>query len=94
MKPQPKSSTGVKKRPPSTAFQRLTEIVKWVDLVIEVLDGRLPVSTRHPKSNEIFGSKPRLIIYSKLDMSDSRRLKAYVKSVNEEFALSAENGGV
>ncbi|MCA0314173.1 MAG: ribosome biogenesis GTPase YlqF [Candidatus Melainabacteria bacterium] len=94
MKPQPKSSTGVRKRPPSTAFQRLTEIVKWVDLVIEVLDGRLPVSTRHPKSNEIFGSKPRLIIYSKLDMSDSRRLKAYVKSVNEEFALSAENGGV
>lgn len=93
MKPQPKSSTGVKKRPPSTAFQRLTEIVKWVDLVIEVLDGRLPVSTRHPKSNEIFGSKPRLIIYSKLDMSDSRRLKAYVKSINDEFALAAEKGG-
>ncbi|HNG21088.1 MAG TPA: hypothetical protein PLI59_18010, partial [Candidatus Obscuribacter sp.] len=31
----------------------MTEIVKWVDLVIEVLDGRLPISTRHPKSDEI-----------------------------------------
>ncbi|MBL8081419.1 MAG: ribosome biogenesis GTPase YlqF [Candidatus Obscuribacter sp.] len=82
--------SGVRKRPPTTAFQRLTEIVKWVDLVIEVLDGRLPISTRHPKSDEIFGSRPRLLIYSKLDVADSRRLKEYVKRVNEE--LAAQNG--
>jgi len=64
------------KREPSTAFQRLTEIIKWVDLVIEVLDGRLPQSTRHPASEQIFGNKPRLTIYSKLDLSDPERLKA------------------
>ncbi len=86
-----------KKRPPNTPFQRLVEIVKWVDLVIEVLDGRLPLSTRHPKSNEIFGGKPRLIIYSKLDMADAKRLKEYVKRLNADHALAvrqaAENGG-
>lgn len=87
----------VRKRPPSTPFQRLVEIVKWVDLVIEVLDGRLPLSTRHPKSDDIFGGKPRLIIYSKLDMSDSKRLKEYVKRLNAEHAearrRAAEEGG-
>ncbi|MBU6450266.1 MAG: ribosome biogenesis GTPase YlqF [Cyanobacteria bacterium REEB67] len=63
------------KRVPSTPFQRLTEIVKWVDLVIEVLDGRMPVSTRHPSSDQIFGNKPRVTIYSKMDLSDIERLK-------------------
>lgn len=64
------------RREPSTPFQRLTEISKWVDLIIEVLDGRLPESTRHPASKQIFGNKPRLTIYSKLDLADAERLKA------------------
>lgn len=80
------------KKPASTAFQRLTELVKWVDLVIEVLDGRLPVSTKHPKSDEIFGSRPRLIIYSKADLSDSTRLKRYVKRLNEEYSSADWKG--
>jgi ribosome biogenesis GTPase A len=72
-------SAAVKKAPrptATTAFQRLTELVKWVDLVIEVLDGRLPLSTRHPSSQQIFGNKPRLTIFSKLDLSDAHRLES------------------
>ena len=61
-----------------------------MDLVIEVLDGRLPVSTRHPRSDEIFGNKPRLVIYSKLDVADSRRLKDYVKQVNAQHEAEME----
>jgi len=61
----------------------LTEIVKWVDLVIEVLDGRLPETTRHPSSEEIFGNKPRVLIYSKADLADSAKLRAYVKLAGE-----------
>jgi ribosome biogenesis GTPase A len=69
----------VPRKEPSTPFQILTELVKWVDLVIEVLDGRLPLSTRHPSSQEIFGNKPRLTIYSKLDLSDAERLQLLTK---------------
>lgn len=75
-----------KPKPASTPFQRLTEIVKWVDLVIEVLDGRLPETTRHPASKDIFGNKPRVIIYSKSDLSDRDKLRAYVKSVAREYS--------
>ncbi len=72
------------KRPKSrsaqqTPFQRLTELVKWVDVVIEVLDGRLPISTRHPSSDQIFGNKPRLTIFSKLDLADAGRLQLLTK---------------
>ncbi len=72
-----------KPKPANTPFQRLTEIVKWVDLVIEVLDGRLPETTRHPSSEEIFGNKPRVLIYSKADLADSAKLRAYVKLAGE-----------
>lgn len=68
----------------STPFQRLTEIVKWVDLVIEVLDGRLPETTRHPASRDIFGNKPRVLIYSKSDLSDGDKLRAFVKAASEQ----------
>jgi ribosome biogenesis GTPase A len=78
-----------KPKPASTPFQRLTEIVKWVDLVIEVLDGRLPETTRHPASRDIFGKKPRVIIYSKSDLSDRDKLRAFVKSVEAQISASA-----
>ncbi len=62
-----------KRRPPDaaqTAFQRLKEMLKWVDLVVEVVDARVPLSTVHPKSQEIFGQKPRLTIFTKEDLAD------------------------
>jgi ribosome biogenesis GTPase A len=81
--PDKKGSTRIShKKKPTTAFQRLTELVKWVDLIIEVLDGRLPLSTRHPASKDIFGNRPRLIVYSKSDLSDLNKLRAHVKAFN------------
>jgi ribosome biogenesis GTPase A len=61
----------------STAFQRLREQIKWVDLVIEVVDGRVPAASRHPNSEEIFGQKPRLLVVTKEDLSDRRVLEPW-----------------
>ena len=69
-----KTRSGGGKRPePRTAFQHLTQLVKWVDLVIEVLDARLPVSTRHPQSDSIFGSCPRMLVMTKQDLADPKQ---------------------
>ena len=80
----------VRKKKASTPFQRLTELTKWVDLVIEVLDGRLPLSTRHPASREIFGNRPRLLVISKSDISDSDKIKAYIKRLNAQAETTKE----
>ncbi len=69
---------------PSTPFQHLSELLRWVDLIVEVLDARLPVSTRHPKADQIFGSKPRLLIFTKEDLADRATTKALVDSVQAE----------
>jgi ribosome biogenesis GTPase A len=73
--PPPRS--GAHKGHASTAFQRLREQIKWVDLVFEVIDGRAPACSQHPNSDEIFGQKTRLLIITKEDLADRRVLEPW-----------------
>ncbi|MBX3137636.1 ribosome biogenesis GTPase YlqF [Candidatus Obscuribacterales bacterium] len=76
-KPAKKKPQKRKSGSASTPFQHITELIKWVDLVIEVMDARVPLSTRHPRADEIFGRKPRLFVFTKSDLCDvdeTRRL--------------------
>jgi len=65
----------------STAFTRLQETIKWVDLVIEVLDARAPESSRHPNALTIFGHKPRLVVLCKEDLADPAFFAYWLKNV-------------
>lgn len=78
-KPRP----GVK----ATPFQNITEMVKWVDLVIEVLDARLPLSTRHPRADEIFGRKPRLLVLAKSDLADPEVTRRLIEQVQKDTGI-------
>ncbi len=77
----------MKKGAHRTAFQHLIELVKWVDIVVEVLDARVPVSTRHPKSKTLFGNKPRLLIATKEDIADGAMVR---QLFDRSQALSGE----
>jgi len=46
------------------------ENLKLVDVIIEVLDARIPASSRNPDINEITGHKPRLVVLNKYDLAD------------------------
>lgn len=48
----------------------LLENIKLVDAVIEILDARIPLSSRNPDFDDIVTSKPRLIILNKADLAD------------------------
>lgn len=45
--------------------------LKLVDIVYELLDARIPLSSRNPDIDKIVGSKPRLIILNKSDLANS-----------------------
>ena len=51
--------------------RQMLEDIKLVDLVIELLDARVPLSSRNPDIDEIAGQKSRLILLNKKDMADS-----------------------
>lgn len=47
----------------------IQENLSLVDLVIELLDARIPISSQNPMLNEIIGDKPRLIVLNKVDLA-------------------------
>lgn len=48
----------------------ILENLKLVDVVIELLDARIPLSSRNPEIDKLVGSKPRIIALNKSDLSD------------------------
>lgn len=44
--------------------------VKLVDLVAEVVDARIPISSRNPDIDMMVGDRPRLIIFNRVDQAD------------------------
>lgn len=52
------------------AKREMIESLKLVDLVIELLDARIPRSSRNPDIDSICGSKPRIVALNKSDLAD------------------------
>jgi ribosome biogenesis GTPase A len=50
----------------------LIENVKLVDVVIELLDARIPVSSQNPEFEWIFANKKRIKVFNKADLADER----------------------
>lgn len=50
--------------------RQMEEDIKLVDLVAEVVDARIPISSRNPDIDAMVGSKPRLIIFNRADQAD------------------------
>jgi len=48
----------------------IEENLKYVDIIAEIIDARIPVSSRNPDIDALVGAKPRLIILNRADQSD------------------------
>ena len=51
--------------------------LKQVDAVCEILDARIPISSRNPDIDSICGSKPRIVIMNRMDLADPRATKLW-----------------
>ncbi len=68
----------------------IQENLKMVDLVVELLDARAPLSSMNPDLDELCAKKPRLIILNKSDLSDPKQndaFLAYFKSIGKTAIL-------
>lgn len=58
--------------------------LKLVDIVLEIIDGRIPESSRNPMLDEIIADKPRMIIMNKSDLSDPVYNKEWIQKFKDE----------
>ena len=57
--------------------------LKQVDAICEIVDARIPISSRNPDIDSICGTKPRIVILNRMDLADpnaTKRWVAYFKS--------------
>lgn len=59
------------------AIRQMQEDIKLVDLVIELLDARLPLSSRNPEIDKLAANKSRLILLNKADLADEKYNKSW-----------------
>jgi ribosome biogenesis GTPase A len=70
------------------ARRMLKENLKLIDLVIEVLDARIPASSRNPDFEELFRHKMRLLVLSKSDLASEHKTQAWIKEFSDEGYLA------
>lgn len=59
--------------------RRLIEAnLKLIDVVVEILDARIPFSGRNPHFDDIIKNKPRLLVLNKADLADKNRTKLWI----------------
>lgn len=64
--------------------------LKLVDFVIEIIDSRIPFSSRNPLFDDLFKNKKRLLIFNKSDLSDPKLNDEWMEKITDEnnFAIS------
>ncbi|RBW67533.1 ribosome biogenesis GTPase YlqF [Bacillus taeanensis] len=78
------------------ARREITEKLKLIDVVIELVDARIPISSRNPMIDEIVKNKPRLVLLNKADMADPSLTKEWQRYFEEKnmkaIAINSQTG--
>ena len=75
----------------------IAEQIKNVDAVCEILDSRIPVSSRNPDVDELTAGKPRLVVLNRVDQADpeaTKRWSAYFRGKGYAVLESDAKGGM
>ncbi len=72
--------------------RQIKESLPLVDAVTELLDSRIPLSSRNPELDELTNRKPRIVLLNKCDMADSKTTQEwieYFKSIGQ-YAIAVD----
>ncbi|MEY8507317.1 ribosome biogenesis GTPase YlqF [Lachnospiraceae bacterium 42-17] len=79
------------------AKRMMQENIKLIDLVIELVDARIPLSSRNPDIDELGKNKARLILLNKADLAEDRWNDAWIRYFEEKgfsaLKVNSKKGG-
>ena len=78
------------------AKRMMQENIKLIDLVIELVDARIPLSSRNPDIDELGKNKFRMILLNKADLADAAQNKIWAEYFKEKgyhvLEINSKNG--
>ena len=60
-------------------LRKMSESIKLIDIVAEIVDARIPQSSRNPNLDSLISGKPRIILLNKSDISDETETKRWIE---------------
>ena len=70
------------------AKRAMQEDIKLIDVVIELVDARIPVSSKNPDIDTLAGGKSRILLMNKSDMADPAMLDAWIRYYEKKGYLA------
>jgi ribosome biogenesis GTPase A len=70
------------------AKRLIEEDLKLIDIVIEVIDARIPVSSRNPDLNNMVKNKKKIIILNKSDLADEVQTKKWKEKLTNKDTIA------
>ena len=73
--------------------RQMEQDLKLVDVLCELLDARIPISSRNPGLAALCGPKPRLVLLNRMDMADPAATRAWCASFREQGLAAIAGDG-
>lgn len=74
-----------------TKAKRMMEAnLKLVDVVVELLDARIPRSSANPMLQQMIGAKPKIVVLNKIDMADPVLTRSWLEALQEQNFTALE----
>lgn len=70
------------------AKRLIEEDLKLIDIVIEVIDARIPIASRNPDLNKIVKNKKKIIILNKADLADEKQTRKWKEKLTEKDTVA------
>ena len=72
--------------------REIEEDLKLIDVVVEIIDSRIPISSRNPDIKKIIGNKDKIIVLNKSDLADKTENEKWVRffKVHNQIAIIAD----
>lgn len=70
------------------AKRLIEDDLKLIDVVIEVIDARIPISSRNPDLNEMVKNKKKIIILNKSDLADDTQTKQWKEYLTNKDTIA------
>lgn len=70
------------------AKRAMQEDIKLIDVVIELVDARIPLSSKNPDINSLAQNKSRILLLNKSDMADASAIKGWIHYYEEQGYLA------
>lgn len=76
--------------------RQIKEHVKLIDVVLELLDARIPYSSHNPDLSNMIGTTPKIVLLNKADLADSKEVDKWIAYYQEQgvpaLKINAVNG--